>query len=69
MLWFAQYANDHVTGFQSEPWTDNNQVDMNVVGQQYTSHGLIRGIRGFVDLSIFYITSDNWIKACKSHKK
>lgn len=69
MLWFAQYANNRPTGFQSNPWTDNNQVDMNVVGQQYTANGVIQGINGFVDLSIFYITRDNWIKSCKSHKK
>lgn len=69
MLWFAQYANNNATGFQSDPWTDTNQVDMNVLGQQYTSHGRIRGITGFVDLSIFYITRNNWIKACKSHTK
>lgn len=68
MLWFAQYANDNPTGFQSIPWTDSNKVDINIVGQQYSSHGMIRGIRGFVDLSIFYITKDNWNKACQPNK-
>lgn len=69
MLWFAQYANNKSTGFQSDPWTDNNQVDMNVLGQQYSSCGSISGINGYVDLSTFYITRDNWLKACKKHKK
>lgn len=68
MLWFAQYANNKSTGFQNNPWTDQNEVDMNVVGQQYTSHGIIDGIKGFVDLSIFYISKNNWKKACQPHK-
>lgn len=64
MLWFAQYANNNATNFQSDPWTDNNQVDMNVVGQQYSSHGIIKGVSGYVDLNIFYITRANWLKSC-----
>lgn len=65
MLWFAQYANNIPTGWQSNPWTDKNEVDLNVIGQQYSSHGRIQGISGDVDLSIFYISRENWFKACK----
>lgn len=69
MLWFAQYANNKPTGFINNPWTDKRVLDMSIVGQQYTSHGMINGIRGFVDLSVFYISKKNWLKACKSIKK
>lgn len=65
MLWFAQYANNQPTGYQSNPWTDNFKLDMNVIGQQYSANGYINGIEGPVDLSIFYITKNNWLKACK----
>lgn len=64
MLWFAQYANNNPTGYQSNPWTDNNEVDMNVIGQQYSSHGQVKGIHGNVDLNIFYISRANWFKSC-----
>lgn len=65
MWWFAQYASMNPTGWQSNPWTDNNKVDVNVVGQQYSSNGHIKGVNGAVDLSIFYITKNNWLKACR----
>ena len=65
MVWFAQYANNAPTGYKANPWTDKNKLDVSVVGQQYTSHGTVSGINGYVDLSIFYITKKNWIKACK----
>lgn len=65
MLWFAQYADNNPSGWQANPWTDKNMVDLNVVGQQYSSHGRIQGISGDVDLSIFYISRENWFKACK----
>lgn len=62
MLWFAQYANTNTTGYQSNPWTDNHVLDMNILGQQYTANGRVDGIKGYVDLSIFYITKNNWKK-------
>ncbi len=64
MLWFAQYADNKPTGYQSNPWTDSHNVDMNVVGQQYTSTGYVNGVHGACDLSIFYISRDNWVKSC-----
>lgn len=68
MLWFAQYANYNPTSYQSRPWTDSHQLDMNVVGQQYTANGRVTGVSGPVDLSIFYITANNWLKSCKPVK-
>lgn len=69
MWWFAQYADNNPTGWQSDPWTDNNKVDVSVVGQQYTSHGIVDGVHGYVDLSAFYITKKNWLKSCRPHSK
>ena len=65
MLWFAQYLNYNPTSYQSRPWTDPHQLDLNVVGQQYTANGRVKGVSGPVDLSIFYITSNNWLKSCR----
>lgn len=64
MFWFAQYANDRPTGYQSNPWTDSNKLDVSIIGQQYTSNGFVDGVKGAVDLSIFYITRANWYKSC-----
>lgn len=68
MLWFAQYPNYNPTSYQSQPWTDTHQLDMNLVGQQYTSNGRVAGVTGPVDLSIFYITAINWNKSCQPSK-
>ena len=64
MFWFAQYADLKATGYQSKPWTDNHVLDVSVIGQQYTPNGRVSGVNGAVDLSIFYITSENWKKSC-----
>lgn len=68
-LWFAQYANNNPTGWEKNPWTDNSNVDMIVVGQQYSSHGCLNSIDGYVDLSQFYITRKGWLQSCKPHKQ
>lgn len=68
-LWFAQYANMNPTGWQSNPWTDSNNVDMLVIGQQYSSNGHLSSIQGPVDLSQFYISKKGWLLSCKSYKQ
>ena len=68
MLWFAQYGTMEPTGWQRLPWTDKRQLDMNIIGQQYTSNGHVQGITGGVDLSLFYISHDNWLKSCRPSK-
>ena len=68
MLWFAQYGTMEPTGWQQNPWTDKRKLDMNIIGQQYTSNGHIQGITGGVDLSLFYISHGNWLKACRPNK-
>ena len=57
------------TGWQSNPWTDSNNVDMIVIGQQYSSNGRLSSIQGAVDLSQFYISKKGWLLSCKSHKQ
>ena len=64
MVWFAQYGSNNPTGYQEKPWTDNHTLDVNVVGQQYTNNGFVQGVKGSVDLSIFYISRANWLKSC-----
>lgn len=68
MLWFAQYGTMEPTGWQQYPWTDKRKLDMNIIGQQYTSNGHVQGVNGSVDLSIFYISHENWFKACRPSK-
>lgn len=68
MLWFAQYASNEPTGFQSNPWTDSRKLDMNICGQQYSSHGRINGINGNVDLSLFYMDKAGFLRSCKPTK-
>lgn len=64
MVWFAQYGSNEPTGYQEHPWTDKHTLDVNVVGQQYTNNGFVQGVKGSVDLSIFYISRANWLKSC-----
>lgn len=64
MFWIAQYKDLKPTSYQSNPWTDQNKLDVNIIGQQYTPNGRVTGVNGAVDLSIFYITSANWQKSC-----
>lgn len=69
-LWFAQYADNNATGWQSDPWTDNKPfTPFNVVMQQFTSHGQISGYRGSLDLNIFYGDQHAWQAYADPHTK
>lgn len=60
-LWFAQYADNNPTGWNTNPWSDNKPTTpFNVVMQQYTSHGRINGYNGNLDLSLFYGDNNAW---------
>lgn len=49
-LWIARYgANDGKCNVKYQPF-----VSGNVVGWQYTSNGSVKGVKGKVDLSVFY---------------
>ena len=51
MLWKAQYASDTITGYQSEPWNAGSHGEGML---QYTSHGVLNGYGGFLDLDLFF---------------
>lgn len=60
-LWFAQYASNAPMGWTTKPWTDNRSTKpFNVVMQQYTSTGRIKGYNGNLDLSLFYGDLSTW---------
>ncbi|QIL49850.1 lysozyme [Weissella coleopterorum] len=67
-LWFAQYANNNETGYQSDPWTDSNGFGswIQPAMQQYSSHGKLSGYDGNLDLDIFYGDSKAWANFAKS---
>lgn len=68
-LWFAQYADNNSTGWTNNPWNDRKSTKpFNVVMQQYTGHGRIKGYNGDLDLSLFYGDTNTW-KAYANPKK
>lgn len=70
-LWCAQYANDNSTGYQSEPWTDDNPFGSWTTPSiyQYSSHGALAGYDSRLDLDLFYGDVDSWGKFAKSDKQ
>lgn len=70
-LWCAQYANYDRTGYQSEPWTDNNPFGSwsTPTIYQYSSRGELAGYDGNLDLDIFYGDRTAWEKLAKSDKQ
>lgn len=70
-LWCTQYANDNSTGYQSEPWTDDNPFGSWTTPSiyQYSSHGALAGYDGRLDLDLFYGDTDSWAKLAKSDKQ
>lgn len=61
-LWAAQYPNDNLTGYQSNPWTDG--AGWGAWGSpaiyQYTSSGSLSGWNGKLDLNIAYMDHAAW---------
>lgn len=70
-LWCAQYANDNSTGYQSDPWSDDNPFGSWTTPSiyQYSSHGALAGYDGRLDLDLFYGDADSWAKLAKSDKQ
>ena len=64
-LWCAQYKNKASTGYQESPWTDNKGFGpwKAPLIYQYTSHGVLSGYNGFLDLDKSYIS--DWDVYCK----
>lgn len=64
-LWVAQYANYNPTGYQSDPWTDNNGYGAWTNGPvifQYSSSGHLAGWSGNLDLNVAYMDATAWTK-------
>lgn len=57
MLWKAQYASNAVTGYQSQPWNAGSAGEGML---QYTSHGMLSGYNGFLDLDLFFGDKTAW---------
>ncbi|MFR5832426.1 MAG: GH25 family lysozyme [Acutalibacteraceae bacterium] len=57
MLWKAQYASNAVTGYQSQPWNAGSAGEGML---QYTSHGVLNGYGGFLDLDLFFGDKTAW---------
>lgn len=61
-LWGAQYANNNITGYQSNPWTDSGSWGAwdKVTIFQYSSHGRLNGWGKNLDLDRAYMNSKEW---------
>lgn len=56
-LWVAQYASNSATGYQSAPWRLGQEGE---AMRQYTSHGLLPGYTGYLDLNYFRGSASQW---------
>lgn len=63
--WVAQYADNNTTNFQRNPWNEDNY---SCAIRQYSSHGLIKGWNGLLDLDKAYMTAEAWHKYATSNK-
>lgn len=62
MLWVAQYASNASTGYQDSPWNAGASGEGMI---QYTSHGVLPGYSGWLDLNRFFGDRTAWQKiAC-----
>lgn len=69
-LWCAQYANDNLTNYQANPWTDNNGWGAwtSDTIRQYSSHGRVRGYGKNLDINKAYMSQTDWVNAAKGIK-
>lgn len=58
-LWVAQYASMRATGYQAQPWRLGTAGE---AMRQYSSHGLLPGYSGFLDLNYFMGSRSQWRK-------
>lgn len=66
MLWVAQYASNASTGYQDSPWNSGASGEGMI---QYTSHGVLPGYYGWLDLNRFFGDRTAWQKiACGERK-
>lgn len=69
-LWCAQYANDNLTNYQANPWTDSNGWGAwtSDTIRQYSSHGRVRGYGKNLDINKAYMSLSDWVNAAKGIK-
>lgn len=67
-LWVAQYADfNPVYGFLEKPWHSGSVSPWNGYHmQQYTSCGVLKGWKSYLDLDKFFGTVDDWKALCGS---
>ncbi|MHA5114244.1 GW dipeptide domain-containing protein [Oenococcus oeni] len=61
-LWVAEYATTASTGYQSNPWTNNDDYGAWSTPTifQYTDNGSLSGYGGALDLDLFYGDFEDW---------
>ena len=70
-LWVAQYANDNITDYQSNPYKDNKGLGAwkNEIIRQYSPSGSIKGFeqteKHKLDMDLSYIDKAEWTKIAK----
>ena len=73
-LWVAQYANDKVTGYQSNPYKDPKGLGAwgKEVIRQYSPSGTIKGFeqteKHKLDMDICYMSKEDWENLAKGEK-
>lgn len=69
-LWMAQYADySPVYGFTDNPWHKGSVSPWSGwVMQQYTSCGVLKGWRSYLDFDKFYGNADDWDALCGTHE-
>lgn len=69
-LWMAQYADySPVYGFIDNPWHKGSVSPWSGwVMQQYTSCGVLKGWRSYLDFDKFYGGVDDWNALCGTHE-
>lgn len=67
-LWMAQYADySPVYGFIDNPWHNGSVAPFSGYHmQQYTSCGVLKGWKSYLDLDKFYGTKEDWLALCGS---
>lgn len=70
-LWCAQYANNDETGYQTDPWTDDEGIGAfpQMAIYQYTSNGRLPGWDGSLDLDLFYGSREAWDDYAKTTRR
>jgi len=66
-LWGAQYANNALTGYQSNPWTDSGKWGAwsEVTIFQYSSSGRLANWNANLDLDLAYMSKEDWMSYAK----